>query len=556
MADEQPSKTDISTVFKKLRSIPSNKICFDCGAKNPTWSSVTYGIFICIDCSAVHRGLGVHVSFVRSTQLDTNWTWLQLRAMQVGGNSNATQFFNQHGCSSKDAQEKYKSRAAQLYKEKLHHLAAAAMRLHGYKALIDLPHNETQSPPANVEKTQDFFDEHLKDEFFNADNSGDSSIPAGGIPKNVSQSSMSEDAYIMTGGEKKVLNDDGKEPSVDLLHAAKETLVDKPSIIKSSLGVRKPKKGGLGAQRVNTNFSQIEKEAENLEKLKLNEPNKFDVAQQLPAANSDRNESNAVISSRLMVQDISSNLSKNAEKLKTSDPKKFEQAERLGMAFQGGRRGVSHSVAKDITSINQDSSTYTAPSNNSSFFNNTATSSFDFGANGSSSGALKSGLVDDDWQILNMESNDKFGSNKDDFFDSYTKPNLKTKDWGENKRDEKKVKNNTGAYSSAPADDLKKYANAKAISSDQFFGDRGFECQSRQTANRFEGQSSISSAEYFGDSSNNMNRSSSGSGYSFAAPDVSEIKDSVKQGVSKVAGKLAQLSSNVSSYISSKKVTY
>ncbi|XP_044058930.1 BAR_ACAPs and ArfGap_ACAP domain-containing protein isoform X2 [Siniperca chuatsi] len=65
---------------------PGNHLCCDCGEEDPRWASINLGVTMCIECSGIHRSLGVHLSKVRSLTLDS-WEAEQLKLLCVLGNN-------------------------------------------------------------------------------------------------------------------------------------------------------------------------------------------------------------------------------------------------------------------------------------------------------------------------------------------------------------------------------------------------------------------------------------------------------------------------------------
>ncbi|GLV37245.1 ADP-ribosylation factor GTPase activating protein 3 [Carabus blaptoides fortunei] len=528
MANTNPNKVDIEAVFSRLRTIPANKMCFDCSTKNPTWASVTYGVFICIDCSAVHRSLGVHLTFVRSTQLDTNWTWVQLRQMQLGGNANATQFFSQHNCVTADAQKKYNSRAAQLYKDKLSQMAFNSLQTNPDK--LNTKHSELTSGGKSKlhlhpstentveEKEVDFFEEHEK-----------ISLP---------EITLAQSLNIESNKPKlDKTSDDSGQPSVILDKPVSQTEERKLTIgvrkiqpKKSSLGA---KKGGLGATKVKTNFADLEREAAAADEARLQAAADLQKAVSLSA----EEEEKQVASVRLAYQDLSVQQKKHEDKIKRVDPQKAQQVERLGMGF-ASRSGVSHSVTSDMQTIEQENlhtntstlSKLGRVSDSDGFFDDFATfSSSSFSMNRNSSG-YGSG----------------FGTkNSDSIFSDSVSRDWVIEPTVEKARPLPKSYEKSSSAQKEPESDVaqKKFGGAKAISSDQYFNNRSDDYEQNSNLNRFQGSTSISSSDYFG------TKDANSSAANFHPPDLDDVRESVRQGVTKVAGKLSSLANGVMSSI-------
>ncbi|EFR00621.1 ADP-ribosylation factor GTPase-activating protein GCS1 [Nannizzia gypsea CBS 118893] len=109
-----------------IQKTNGNDRCCDCGAPSPQWASPKFGTFICLNCAGIHRGLGVHISFVRSITMDA-FKLAEIQRMENGGNEPWKQFFDAHSLTLAEGRtfedstvkERYSGEVGEEWKERL-----------------------------------------------------------------------------------------------------------------------------------------------------------------------------------------------------------------------------------------------------------------------------------------------------------------------------------------------------------------------------------------------------------------------------------------------------
>jgi len=101
--------------------------CIDCGifslfliigTVHPQWVSVNNGVYVCYNCSGIHRGFGVQISFIRSLSMDSI-SEKQQKILFLGGNKRFFDYIQCYNLHHDSPNAKYKSRAAEYYRTKL-----------------------------------------------------------------------------------------------------------------------------------------------------------------------------------------------------------------------------------------------------------------------------------------------------------------------------------------------------------------------------------------------------------------------------------------------------
>ena len=79
-------------IINKLLKKPENKYCADCKRTSPSWANINLGVFVCINCSGCHREIGVHVTKIKSVNLDV-WSEDTLKYFQKINNEIANEYW-------------------------------------------------------------------------------------------------------------------------------------------------------------------------------------------------------------------------------------------------------------------------------------------------------------------------------------------------------------------------------------------------------------------------------------------------------------------------------
>ncbi|KAI8877682.1 ArfGap-domain-containing protein [Backusella circina FSU 941] len=114
---DKASNEKNSKILKGLLQKTPNKYCADCKKKDARWASWNLGIFVCIRCSGIHRSLGVHISKVKSVDLDT-WIPEQVESMVRWGNERANKYWEANLRDKKPSESNMEMWIRQKYEQK------------------------------------------------------------------------------------------------------------------------------------------------------------------------------------------------------------------------------------------------------------------------------------------------------------------------------------------------------------------------------------------------------------------------------------------------------
>ena len=81
----------------RLRALPENRLCADCGKGHTVWASVNLGVFLCIQCGSHHRGIGTHISKPKGCTGTYLWGPDEIERMRYIGNAKALEMYG--GCT-------------------------------------------------------------------------------------------------------------------------------------------------------------------------------------------------------------------------------------------------------------------------------------------------------------------------------------------------------------------------------------------------------------------------------------------------------------------------